>query len=393
MAAAVGRGIIGLLGHTESDGQSGFTGFRQESNFYYLTGHDEPGAALLIAPARGADPYREALFLPSRGGIAARWSGPLLAPDDAGGLGFEEVLDRDKFREVLRKSLRDRRRLYGLLPDSLARTGGESAERLQDIAGTRDIRDVRADLARMRSVKSPREIALIQRAVDATMEAYRAAWAVVEEGSAERAVVAEFVGAAFRAGCERLAFPPMAGAGSNATILHYQRNDSELHHGQLLLMDAGVECSRYAADLARTVPVSGKFGSDQRRLYDLTLGARNAAIAAARPGATLGGSRPGSLLTVVEGYMRARAPGGVDTRLPHAVGHHVGLDVHDPAPPRATLAKGMVLAIEPGVYLPERGLGIRVEDMIEITDDGCRVMSDGLPVSADGIEKALEAGD
>lgn len=387
----MGRGLIALLGHSESEGQSGFTGFRQESNFYYLTGHNEPGAALLIAPARGKDPYREALFLPRREGVAARWSGPLLSPDDAGGLGFEEVLDRERFREVLRKLLRDRRRLYGLLPDSLGRTGGESAERLEGIAGTREIRDVRADLARMRSVKSPTEIALIQRAVDATMEAYRAAWASVEAGLLERAVIAEFVGAAFRAGCERLAFPPIAGAGSNAAILHYQRNDSEMHDGQLLLMDAGVECSRYAADLARTVPVSGKFSPEQRRLYELALGARNAAIAAARPGATLGGSRPGSLLSVAESYMRTRAPGGVDTRLPHAVGHHVGLDVHDPAPPRAALVKGMVLAIEPGVYLPRRGLGIRVEDMIEITDDGCRVMSDGLPASTDGIEKALEA--
>ena len=392
LAAAVGQGLIALLGHSESDGQSGFTGFRQESNFYYLTGHDEPGAALLIAPARGKDPYREVLFLPTRTGVAARWSGPLRSPDKAGGLGFEEVLDRDKFREGLRKLLRDRRKLYGLLPDSLGRTGTASMERLHDAADTRDIRDVRADLARMRSVKSPREIAIIQRAVDATVEAYRAAWAAVEPGSTERAVVAEFVAAAFRAGCERLAFPPMAGAGPNAAILHYQRNDSAIQGGQLLLMDAGAECSRYAADVARTVPVSGTFSPDQRRLYELALGGRNAAIAAARPGATLGGSRPGSLLSMAESFMRARAPKGVDTRLPHAIGHHVGLDVHDPAPPRATLEKGMVLAIEPGVYLPERGLGIRVEDMIEITDHGCRVMSERLPVSADGIEQELKAG-
>ncbi len=392
LASAVGRGLIALLGHGESEGQSGFTGFRQESNFYYLTGHDEPGAALLVAPARGKDPYREALFLPQRGGFAAKWSGPLLSLDGAGSLGFEEALAEESFPGELRKLIRDRKRLYGLRPRGYPETGSESLERLEDIAGTRDIRDVRAELARMRSVKSPGEIALLQGAVDATESAFRAAWTAVEAGLPERAVIAEFVGAAFRAGCERLAFPPMAGTGPNAAILHYQRNDSVMQDGQLLLMDAGVECTRYAADIARTIPVSGTFSAEQRRLYDLALGARRAAVAAARPGATLGGSGPDSLTSVAERYMRDRAPTGVDTRLPHAIGHHVGLDVHDPAPLRSPLQRGMVVAIEPGVYVPERGLGIRVEDMVEITDEGCRMMSGGLPDSADGIEKALAAG-
>lgn len=384
--------MIALLGHDEFAGRSGFTGFRQESNFYYLTGRSEPGAALLLAPARGRHPYREVLFLPRRGPMAEKWSGPSLSPDAARGLGFEESLDRDRFRDELRTLLRDRKRLYGLLPPGLGREGRESLEQLRDEAGTQDVRDVRADLARMRSVKAPGEIALLQEAVRATESAYRAAWAVVRAGASERSVAAEFVGAAFRAGCERLAFPPMAGSGANAAVLHYQRNDSVMRSGELLLMDAGAECSRYAADMARTVPVKGRFDPEQRRLYEVVLGARDAVVAAARPGVTLGGPAPGSLLSVAERSMRSRAPRGVSTRLPHALGHHVGLDVHDPAPFRAPLRKGMVIAVEPGIYLPERGVGIRVEDMIEITDDGCRVMSAGLPVEADAVESALASG-
>lgn len=381
--------MIALLGHDESGGRSGFTGFRQESSFYYLTGHDEPGAALLIAPARGKDSYHEVLFLPSRDSSATRWSGPLVSPEDAGGLGFGEVLDRSKFGEVLRRLLRDRRWLYGLVPTDPGETGSGSADRLREIARTRDIRDIRADLARMRSIKSRSEIGLLQNSVDVTVAAFRAAWAAIGVGVTERAVVAEFVGSAFRAGCRRLAFPPMAGAGANAAILHYQRNSSVMQAGHLLLMDAGVECARYAADVARTVPVGAKFGGDQRRLYELVLGALGAGIAAARPGVTLGGPGPGSLLSVVERFLREQAPSGVQTRLPHAVGHHVGLDVHDPAPVRGALREGMVIAIEPGIYLPDRELGIRVEEMVEITSDGCRVMSAGLPASIAGIERAL----
>lgn len=383
--------MVALLGHDELQGQSGFTGFRQESNFYYLTGLDAPGCALLLAPARGRDPYREALFLPRRGPVAERWSGPGLSPDDVQGLGFGEALGRDRFRDELRALVRDRKRLYGLLLPDLGREGRDSIEQLQDAAGRRDVRDVRAELARMRSVKSRGEIALLQRAVDVTEKAFRAAWTVTGPGRAERAAVAEFVSAAFRAGCERLAFPPIAGSGANAAILHYHRNSSVMRAGQLLLMDAGAECSRYAADIARTVPVAGRFASEQRGLYDLVVGALHAAIAAARPGVTLGGPGPESLLSVAERYMQDHAPLGVATRLPHAAGHHVGLDVHDPAPPRAPLEKGMVLAIEPGIYLPDRGIGIRVENMVEVTEDGCRVMSAGLPVSAEEIERELAA--
>lgn len=393
LAEAVGRGAIALLGYGEDEGRSGFTGFRQESNFYYLTGHDEPGAALLIAARHRRDPYREVLFLSKRSRRAKTWSGPLLGPMDAGRLGFQEVLGFTAWKRELRALARDRGRLFGLGPPAVpgwsATRDARLLDRLREAAGGAEIRDVRGPIATQRSIKSEGEIALLQRAVDATATAYRAAWTRVQAGATEREVVAEFVAVAFRSGCERLAFPPMVGAGPRSTILHYQRNDGMLEQGQLLLMDAGGEFSRYAADIARTIPVGGRFNTRQRRLYELVLGAQQAAVAAVRPGTRLHGPGADSLASIAQRFLRKHAPRGVETHLPHALGHHVGLDVHDPNPARDVLRKGMVLAIEPGLYLPDEGLGIRIEDMVEVTSDGCRVMSRGLASDSGAIEVAL----
>ena len=393
LAATVGGGVIALLGYEDDEGQFGFTGFRQESNFFYLTGHDEPGAALLIAPRRGGEAYREVFFLPARSDAAARWSGPSLGVEGASRLGFQDVQDAGALRGELRAFLRDRRRLAGLGPHAVVGSGTPrdraARERLQEAAGAKIARDVRGLLARMRALKSRGEIASIRQAVEVTEAAFRAAWRAAAPGATERSVVAEFVGAVFRAGSERLAFPPIAASGPNATVLHYQRNDAIMRGGQLLLVDAGAEYSRYAADIARTVPVSGRFSERQRLLYDLVARAQRAAIAAAKPGARLDGPGPRTLESIAERVLRDGAPPGVDTYMPHAIGHHVGLDVHDPSPPGGALQEGMVLAIEPGIYLAGEGLGIRVEDMVEITADGCRLMTEDLPSSADELESVL----
>ena len=391
LAEAIGRGVIALVGSTESEGRSGFTGFRQESSFFYLTGHEEPGAALLIAPARGGLPYREILFLADPAGRSREWSGPSLQPEDAGHLGFAEVLTESKFRRSLRSFLRDRPRLAGLAEarpadDAQARS---RHERLVEAAGREPTRDIRLPLAALRSIKSPAEVSLIQASVEATEVGFRDAWARVADGATEREVAAGLIGGAFRAGCERLAFAPIVAAGSHATILHYQRNSGRLEDGQMLLIDAGGERDRYAADISRSVPVSGRFSERQRLLYEAVLEALEQALNAVKPGAVLGGAARNSIESVAQRVLRRRAPRGADSYLPHAIGHHVGLDVHDPTPPGRALEPGMVLAIEPGLYLPEEGIGIRVEDMVEVTGDGCRVMSAGLPRSADALEAAL----
>ncbi|MDE0620920.1 MAG: Xaa-Pro peptidase family protein [Bryobacterales bacterium] len=391
LAEAIGRGVIALLGSTESEGRSGFTGFRQQSSFFYLTGHQEPGAALLIAPAHGGRPYREILFLADSASRSRKWSGPSLQPENAGHLGFAEVLTESRFRPTLSTLLRDRGRLAGLAEarpadDALARS---RHERLVEAAGSEPTRDIRVPLAALRSVKSPAEIALIQASIEATEVGFRDAWAKVADGATERDVAAGLIGGAFRAGCERLAFAPIVAAGAHATILHYQRNSGRLQNGQMLLIDAGGERARYAADITRSIPVSGQFSEKQRQLYEAVLEAHEQALNAVKPGAVLSGPARSSIESIAQRVLRRRAPRGADPYLPHAIGHHVGLDVHDPTPPGRAFEPGMVLAIEPGLYLPEEGIGIRIEDMVEVTVDGCRVMSTGLPRSADALEAAL----
>ena len=393
LAERVGKGVIAMVGYDRHEGRAGFTGFRQESNFRYLTGHDEPGAALLIAPRNGKSPYREVLFVPGRDAPSERWSGPRTEPGNAATLGFQDALDARRLRSELKSLLKGRGGLLGLYPrsDLADSTAPESTawHRLKEISGGADLRDIRGPLAAMRAIKSPSEIALLRKAVQATERGFLAAWRMVGPGVEERSAAAEFVGAAFRAGCERLAFPTMAGSGRNATVLHYKRNRSVMRDGGLFLMDAGGEYGRYAADLARTVPVGGRFSPRQRQLYGIVLDAQRAAIAAARPGADLGGPGKRSLASIAERVLSAGAPRGVDTRLPHALGHHVGLDVHDPVPRGGGLAEGMVVTIEPGIYLPDEGVGIRVEDMIEITANGCRTMSRDLPSEPGAIERAI----
>jgi Xaa-Pro aminopeptidase len=179
------------------------------------------------------------------------------------------------------------------------------------------------------------------------------------------------------------------GSGPNSVILHYHQNKRQMDAGDLLLMDVGGECGHYAADITRTIPVNGKFSPRQREIYQLVLGAQEAAIARAKPGIKLD-----DLTRFVHEYLdgQGKGPGGKAWRefTLHKVAHHIGLDVHDPFDPNAALAEGMVVTVEPGIYLAEENLGVRIEDMIVITKDGARVLSQGLAKTPDGIEKGMK---
>ena len=391
LAKSVGRGVIALLGLTEKEGQSGFTGFRQDSNFYYLTGLDEPDVALVISPASHGHPYMEILFLPSESAETKKWTGPGPSSADALRLGFADVEDQARLPGIVRSLCSERGPLFGLS----GQAGGHpprTLPRLLEVAGGERPRGIERHLATLRSVKSEGEVALIKRAIAITSEAFRSALAVVRPGATEKSIAAELVAETFRRGCRRLAFPPIVASGANATILHYRRNEATLTPSQAVLVDAGAECSRYAADITRTVPVNGKFNRRQRQLYNLVLAAQDAAIKAARPGARVSGPDPKSVESAANRVLRKGAPEGVDPWLPHAIAHHVGLDVHDPDPPRDRLKAGMVLAIEPGLYVPEHGLGLRIEDIVEVRKDGARILSGGLPRSPDGVEALTGAG-
>jgi Xaa-Pro aminopeptidase len=200
----------------------------------------------------------------------------------------------------------------------------------------------------------------------------------------------------FEAGCERHAYAPIVGSGGNGAVLHYSKNSRRIDAGELLLMDVGPECSMYATDITRTVPVNGKFSPRQKELYEIVLGAQKTALAALKPGVMLGDRRNSVgiqklVCEYIDSHGKDRNGASLGKYFTHGVGHHVGLDVHDAYDPAAPLEAGMVITLEPGIYIPDENIGIRVEDVVLITEHGAKVLSEKLPRDASEIEKAMAA--
>jgi Xaa-Pro aminopeptidase len=209
----------------------------------------------------------------------------------------------------------------------------------------------------------------------------------------EYQVVASMAAVYLDRGCERGAYAPMVTSGPNGVFLHYEINKRRMETGDLLLMDVGAECAGYAADVTRTIPVDGHFTPRQLELYNAVLGAQRAVIELVKPGVTIGRDTPNSLQNVAMAYLNSH---GHDLHgrplgkyFTHGISHHIGLEVHDPADLTAPLEEGNVISVEPGLYIPEEGIGIRIEDMVLVTHDGSRVLSTALPKDAAEIERRM----
>jgi Xaa-Pro aminopeptidase len=358
-------GAIVLSGRTETekDRDTVAAPFFQEPNFYYLTGWREPGARLLINASR------EILFLPGHDPKIEKWTGPRHTasdPDITAISGFDAVKPLERFDEEVHAA--------GAAADPAA---------------------VEKALARLRMRKSPAEVGLIDRAVDATVAAHLAAWRRIAPGLYEYQLAALMQGLYFDRGCERNAYAPIVASGPNGVYLHYDRNARRIQPGELVLMDVGAECAGYAADVTRTVPASGHFTPRQRELYQIVLGAQKAAIAAVKPGMTIGSKTPHSIYQAAYHYLNTR---GRDLHgeplgkyFTHGISHHIGLEVHDASDPNAPLEEGMLISVEPGLYIPEEQIGIRIEDMILVTATGARVLTTALPREAAEIERIVSS--
>ena len=375
-------GVLVLFGHTEKGEENIRTGFFQEANFYYLTGWQQPGAILLVCPPQDEKPY-SILFIPRRQPDQEKWTGRKIGPDDADvheETGFDSVLPVESFEGELHKQLERYSRIYTV--------GEASTTALKSLAPLRDVNDASLTLARLRMHKSAAELALIQKSIDATLDAHRAAWKMAAPGLYEYQVAATMSDVYFNEGCERHAYAPIVGSGPNSTILHYSRNSRRMDRGEMLLMDVGAECAGYAADITRTIPVGARFSKRQREIYEVVLGAQNAVIAAIKPGVPLG-----DFSRIAREYINTHGKDlhgeSLGKYFTHGVSHHVGLDVHDATDFSQPLAEGNVITVEPGIYIPEESIGIRIEDMVEVTKDGARLMSGALPRDPGEIEKAL----
>ena len=383
LKSALPDAVIVLFGKTDREADDSRAGFFQEPNFNYLTGWREADAVALLSPAG------DTLFLPKRNARWVRYNGPAPDPEDAAvaaRAGFNAVAPAAKFETLLAKALESAPNLYSL-------AGHPMAERLRALAPLREVKDATPAVARLRMKKSDRELSLIRRSTEASIDAHLAAWKRAAPGVYEYESAATFAVALLERGCGRAAYASIFGSGPNALTLHYWQNARRMDAGDLLLIDAAAECDDYASDITRTIPVGGRFSARQRELYDIVLGAQQAAIAVVKPGVIHEQGQKGAIYQAALDYLNAhgkdRQGNPLGRYLPHGISHHVGLDVHDSFVPGTALEAGMVITIEPGLYIPDEGIGIRIEDTVRVTGNGCEVLSARLPREAARIEKLL----
>lgn len=360
----------------------------QNSDFSYLTGiQDEAGAALVLAPAERT--HREFLFLASRDPEVERYEGVRLPLN-------QSLRERTGFERLGRAN-----RLGATVVDLASRSGelhylgplaspeapvppalelyGKVAAR---VPGSRIVNSHNL-IRRMRMVKEPRELALIREAIAATERGLRAGIRAARPGMREFEL-RNIIEAEFRAaGARGLAFPSIVGTGPNSAVLHYTGSDSVIRAGDLILCDVGAAVGGYAADITRTFPVDGRFTAEQRRVYDIVLKAQDAALADLRAGAVYEDVQESARNVI-------RGAGHIDDFW-HGLGHFVGLEVHDAGIYAEPLPAGAVVTVEPGIYLPQRGFGIRIEDDYLVTARGHEHLSRGVPRRAEDIE-ALRRG-
>ncbi len=395
--------------------------FRQDSDFYYLTGFNEPDAVLVLLPGRRHGQF--VLFCRDRDPTLELWQGRRLGPEGVcERLGADDAFPVGDIDDILPGLIEGRERVYY----SMGRSAGFDRQIMDWVNSIRareasgavppgEFTDLDHMLHELRLYKSAAEIRLMKRAAQISARAHRRAMQACRPGLFEYQLEAELQHAFAMGGARFPAYSSIVGGGANACVMHYVENDAKLRDGDLVLVDAGCELDNYASDVTRTFPVGGTYSKEQRQLYDIVLRAHAAAIKQVRPGNHWNQPHDASVRVITEGLVKlGLLKGRVATLIKkgayrefymHRVGHWLGLDVHDVGDYRVEeqwrlLEPGMVMTVEPGIYVAAdntrvarkwRGIGIRIEDDVVVTEQGCEVISEGAPRQADEIE-ALMAG-
>lgn len=398
--------------------------YRHDSDFYYLSGFAEPEAwVVLIAGAQD----RSILFCRSKNVEREIWDGYRFGPEAAAErFGFDEAWPVEQLDERLPGLLANQPALYAPMAADLSLDGklrdwlgaARRNSRAGDIA-PQHLHDLRALLAEMRVIKDASELALMRRAARISADAHLRAMRTTRPGLREYQVEAELLHEFRHQGSQFPAYGSIVATGANACVLHYRAGDTEIRDGELVLIDAGCEVDGYAGDITRTFPANGRFTGPQRALYDLTVAANKAAAAVTRAGARWNEGHDAAVRILAQGMIDEKLlSGSLDGVIEsnayarfymHRTGHWLGMDVHDvgdyrdpmPGPdgvrPWRTLEAGMVLTIEPGIYVrpaedvPEHfwNIGIRTEDDAIVTETGCELITRDVPIEADAIEALM----
>jgi Xaa-Pro aminopeptidase len=379
-----------------------YTAFRQDNNFYYLTGVEAPNAFLLVDGIR----HQSVLFLPPRDKELERWEGPRLHPasETAGRIGIELVLAGSQFEEELRKRSEPSKPLYApLSPGETAASSRDRASQhelerqrnpwdgrisreaafernLLSKVNPASVKDLSPILDEMRRIKDAQEIERLREAGKIGALGLREAIRSARPGMHEYQVAAIARLVFMWHGASGEAFFPIVGSGPNSCLIHYNRNERRMESGDIVVMDYGPDYRYYTSDVSRTFPVSGKFTKEQAKAYQIVLDAQKAALGKIKPGAGFSDLDE----TVAEVLGRH----GYGNFLNHAVSHYVGMSTHDVGK-SGPFEAGVVITVEPGVYIPEKNLGIRIEDTVLVTQNGYEVLTRDAPKEIVEIEKLM----
>lgn len=394
--------------------------YRQNSDFLYLTGFNEPQAIAVIAPSHDESKYT--LFVRPRDPEREVWDGRRAGLEGAkDAYGADAAYTFAEFKEKLGDLLNGARNLYYRLGDGNPELDSAVISQIarmrsmgrRGVEAPRTIIDPGALLHEMRLFKTEEEIALMQRASDIASEAHREAMKQARPGMKEYEIEALVEYIFRRNGAAAPAYSSIVGSGANATILHYINNDAELKDGELLLIDAGAEYEGYASDITRTFPVNGRFTEAQRDIYELVLDCQEQCIRMVAPGVTFDEMHQRSVEILTEGMTRLGLLEGDPKKLieeeaykkfyMHRLGHYLGIDVHDVGRyhndgESRPVEAGMVMTVEPGLYIaadseniPDkyRGIGVRIEDDVLVTPDGHRILTEKAPKQLAEIEELM----
>jgi Xaa-Pro aminopeptidase len=389
----VGRGAVLIPAAHERNVETDFiqdNDFRQDNTFFYFTQLETQDAWLLMS-ARGPDSLETVLFLPARTPSRERWTGLRLGPDSTAVRlsGIATILPLDSLDNRLQRvQFGGFRGVPIYVPLSRA-TRDDS--RIKDLTFSgADVRNLLPIVDSMRVVKDADEIVRLRRAVDISVAGHIAAMRAARPGMFEYEIEAALEEGFRRNGADRVGYPSIVGSGPNSTTLHYDVNRRRTQDGDLVVIDAAAEWGQYTADVTRTFPVNGRFTPRQKAIYNLVLGAQQAAFDSVRPGITVF-----QLDAIARAYMREHSgtlcgEKTCDDReyFNHILGHPIGMDVHDVGFSRP-LEVGSVFTIEPGIYLPGEKLGVRIEDDVLVTAKGGEWLSAGAPRTTDAIERLM----
>jgi Xaa-Pro aminopeptidase len=395
-------GIIVLFG--ESMPQPG-AHYRQDNDFYYFTGIEDLSAILVMAPKT----KESFLFLPRQTPREEKVEGPNLMKDEKAKekTGLTKIFPLSYFDEFIARKARD----FGLTfhvrlspRDVVDNARWETfifvgrknrihyndqipldnyrIKKLKEQYPVFEFKDIVPYIDSMRAIKSQEEIEILRRNGKVSAEAVKQAMLATKPGAYEYELEAAAMHVILKNGAKGAAYPPIVGSGPNSCIWHYSQNSRKIEEGDLVLMDFGADLDYICMDITRTWPASGKFSPEQKEVYQIVLEVQKACIEAYRPGVTS--------KDVQEHVSKVMKEKGLDPRgLKGAIHHYVGMAVHDVGPRAVPLREGMVFTIEPALYYPEKNIGIRIEDTILITKDGCEVLSKGVPKEIDEIERLI----